>query len=797
MQDNRLLLLKKFFGYTGFRPPQEAAISSLQQGQDVLLLMPTGGGKSLCFQLPALLNEGLTLVISPLIALMKDQVQALRANGIAADYINSSLDQNESIAVRSRCRDGLTKLLYLAPETLVSMRDNFLNELNISLIAIDEAHCISSWGHDFRPEYQQLGFLKEKFSSIPFIALTATADKLTRRDIITQLKLKDPQVYISSFDRKNLSIDVRRGINEAKKIDEIVSLINKHPNDAGIIYCLSRKNTEKLVGKLTENGIKCAFYHAGMSSEERSQTQEDFTNDNTKVIVATVAFGMGIDKSNVRYVIHYNLPKNIESYYQEIGRAGRDGLNSETLLFFSVGDIISLKRFASESGNPELNHEKLRQMQELAEARICRRKILLNYFSQHMTEDCGNCDVCKNPPKLLNGSIYAQKALSALLRAEEKIGFSMLINILRGSKNAELFQLGFHKIKTYGQGAELSYEDWQNYLMQFLQMGLLELAYDENYSLKVTPFGMHVVAGKQEIYLVHPEPKERQTKTKKSKRVTAENISESKQNPMFEKLRLLRKQIADRLRIPPFIVFGDSTLAAMVEKRPANEQEMLQISGVSDKKMAQYGHDFLKAIQGNSEFKKPDLSINLNESLSNPIVEKYIAEMQLKGLRISHNLLSKILVANEDSEYSDTEKSLTFYGLFKEGIKFTEIRKFLAPYFEKYIYSECNKEVEEFFAPPIHNFLSEEAISEFTNAILNIPIEKPTESLSEALQELRKSFPRSHEPWSNKEIELYQSAVQHTNDLAFLSKVLQRSENSVKANYANLLKMKKSLSVVS
>ncbi len=805
MQDKSLLYLKKYFGYDSFRPMQHAAIQALEQGKDVLLLMPTGGGKSLCFQLPALLREGTTLVVSPLIALMKDQVQALRANGISADFLNSSLNAEEITAVKRKCREGSTKLLYLAPETLMLLRDTLLNELKVSLVAIDEAHCISSWGHDFRPEYQQLGFLRKKFEDVPFIALTATADKLTRGDIIAQLKLKEPEVFVSSFDRKNLSIEVRRGLTEAKKISEIFTLIQKHPNDSGIIYCLSRKNTEKVVAKLKALGVNCGYYHAGMNSEERSAAQEAFTNDNIKVMVATVAFGMGIDKSNVRYVIHYNLPKNIESYYQEIGRAGRDGLNSETLLCFSVGDIISLKRFAMDSGKPELSLEKLRQMQELAEARICRRKILLNYFSESMTKDCGNCDVCKNPPKFIEGSIYAQKALSALIRANEKIGFSMLINILRGSKSTELFELGYHHIKTYGQGADLSYEQWQAYLMQMLQLGLMELAYNENYSLKVTPFGMQVVQGKQEIFLVQPEPLVRKTKAA-LKGAKNDHATASKQSPLFEELRILRKQIADSLGMPPFIVFGDSTLVAMVEKMPVTEQEMLQISGVSDKKMARYGFDFLQVLTNFSgvqpvkrqlppkepltEVQPSKKPLHPEKILTEENLDVYVNEMRLNGVQLSHSKLAKILVAKDTNHFDEKEQSLSFFGLLHEQSKFTTIRAHLLPYFEKHFYSESQKQLDEFFSEPFYNLLDKKSTQRLIAAISYLPLEKPTEGLSEALQALRKTHPRANEPWSEKEIELYRNATEHTNDLHFLSNAFQRSEKSVKSFYATLLKIK-------
>ena len=785
MTETPLQILKRYFGYESFRPLQEDALNALMENKDVLLLMPTGGGKSLCFQLPAMMKEGTALVVSPLIALVKDQVEALRANGIEAEFINSSLSNNEISNVKEKCRSGKTKLLYMAPETIMQLHDSFLNEITVSLVAIDEAHCISSWGHDFRPEYLKLSFLRDKFSAVPFIGLTATADKVTRKDIITQMNLRDPNIFISSFDRKNLSLNVRRGIPEAKKIIEIVNLITKYKNDSGIIYCLSRKSTESVSEKLKAVGINCAYYHAGMSSDERSRVQSAFTRDDIKVIIATVAFGMGIDKSNVRFVVHHNLPKNIESYYQEIGRAGRDGLPSETVLYFSVGDIITLRKFASESGKPELNLEKFRQMQELAEARICRRKILLNYFSETMTADCGNCDVCKNPPKFIDGSVFAQKALSAMIRTGEKIGFNMLINILRGSRNSELLANEYDKIKTYGLGTELSYEYWQAYLMQMLQLGLIELAYDENYTLKVTPFGKMVLSGSSKIFVAQPEIYERKIKTQKN---TFVNKEEAKQNSLFEELRVLRKQIADSLSMAPFIVFSDATLAAMVERLPSTENEMLNISGVSEGKMKRYGFDFLKTIQAHTNTNVIKPKIDLNQFLHDEKIKNYCDEMKTKQLPMSHHALAKILLGSDTANISEVEQTLSFYVTLDGVAKFTEIRAVLAPYFEKHFYSVIEKQVENFFAEPFYNNLNENSQQSLLAAINSLPIEKLTETLSENIQELRKKYARSHEPWSDKEILIYKKAIEQTNDLDFLAMAFQRSNASVKGMYQQIIK---------
>lgn len=595
--------LKTYFGYDTFRPLQQEIINNILAHKDTLVLMPTGGGKSICYQLPALMMEGITVVISPLISLMKDQVESLKANGIKAAAFNSSNTDTENMDIRRECLKGNIKLLYISPERLLTEVNFLLKDIQIALFAIDEAHCISQWGHDFRPEYTQLKILRKEFPGIPMIALTATADKITRTDIIEQLQLKNPGIFISSFDRPNLSLDVRRGYRQKEKIKTILEFINKHKNQSGIIYCMSRNKTEVVAATLQRHGISATIYHAGLSPQARDRAQEDFINDRVQVVCATIAFGMGIDKSNVRWVIHYNLPKSIENFYQEIGRAGRDGLESDTLLFYSMSDIILLSKFANESAQQEINLDKLHRMQQYAEADICRRRILLNYFGESREYDCGHCDVCKNPPQRFDGSILVQKALSAIIRADQKISTHLLVDVLRGNYTQEITENGFDKLKTFGAGRDVPARDWQDYLLQMLQLGYFEIAYNENNHLKITESGKKVLFGESKAMLVVIKH-EQTTVSKVTKTSSASKQSQplpastnSSDEALFDILREHRKKLADEQGYPAYIVLSDKVLHLICSIKPTTIDEFGMISGVGEFKKEKYGKDFVTLIR--------------------------------------------------------------------------------------------------------------------------------------------------------------------------------------------------------
>lgn len=594
--------LKTYFGYDSFRPLQEEIIHNLISKKDSLVLMPTGGGKSICYQLPALLMEGTAIVISPLISLMKDQVETLRANGIPAGALNSSNDETENANLRRACISGQLKLLYISPEKLLSEADYLLRDMTLSLFAVDEAHCISQWGHDFRPEYARMGFLRNQFPNVPMIALTATADKITREDIVRQLQLRQPQIFISSFDRPNLSLSVKRGYQPKEKSKAIVDFITRHRGESGIVYCMSRSKTETVAQMLQKHGIRCGVYHAGLSARQRNETQDDFINDRIEVVCATIAFGMGIDKSNVRWVIHYNLPKSIESFYQEIGRAGRDGMPSDTILFYSLGDLILLTKFATESNQQNINLEKLNRMQQYAESDICRRRILLSYFGETTTEDCGNCDVCQNPPKRFDGTIIVQKALSAIARTNQQVSITLLIDILRGNPTAEITEKAYTELKTFGAGRDIPARDWQDYLLQMLQMGYFEIAYNENNHLKITGSGSDVLFGRKKAMLVvirreEPATAKRRKKSAATPTQAWAEESRSKEEDLFEALRALRKQLADQEALPAYIVLSDKVLHLLCLSRPTTVEAFGNINGIGEYKKKKYGKDFVALIR--------------------------------------------------------------------------------------------------------------------------------------------------------------------------------------------------------
>lgn len=603
-----LQTLKTYFGYDSFRPLQEEIIRHILDGNDALVLMPTGGGKSICYQLPALLREGTAVVVSPLISLMKDQVEALCANGISAGALNSSNDETENAALRRACMEGRLKLLYISPEKLLAEANYLLRDMHISLFAIDEAHCISQWGHDFRPEYAQMGILHQQFPHVPIIALTATADKITREDIIRQLHLNHPRTFISSFDRPNLSLTVKRGYQQKEKSKTILDFIARHPGESGIIYCMSRSKTESVAQMLQKQGIRTAVYHAGLSPSLRDEAQDDFINDRVQVVCATIAFGMGIDKSNVRWVIHYNLPKSIESFYQEIGRAGRDGLPSDTLLFYSLADLILLTKFATESGQQNINLEKLQRMQQYAESDICRRRILLSYFGEIADHDCGNCDVCKNPPERFDGTVIVQKALSAIVRTDQQIGTGVLVDILRGNMSPEVVGKGYQQLKTFAAGRDVPARDWHDYLLQMLQLGYFEIAYNENNHLKITSAGSDVLFGRATARLVvirREETNETKRGRKRKATVPAQELPlglpNTENEALFEALRKLRKRLADEEALPAYIVLSDKVLHLLSTSRPTSLEEFGNISGIGEHKKKKYGKEFINLIRKYSE----------------------------------------------------------------------------------------------------------------------------------------------------------------------------------------------------
>lgn len=594
IREKATALLRRFYGYASFRPLQLEIITAAVTGRDSVVLMPTGGGKSICYQIPAMMGDGVVIVVSPLIALMKDQVTALLSNGIPAAAVNSMQSEVENRHIMEQLFSGRVKILYISPERLLMEIDRWSRDLKISLIAIDEAHCISQWGHDFRPDYTRLSIIKRLYPDVPVMALTATADRLTRDDIAVQLNLSDPELFIGSFDRPNISLRVMTNPGKSKRLSYISSLIDRYRYDSGIVYCISRKSAESMNAELNLRGYKSVVYHAGLSVAERNSAQDKFIAGEVQVVCATVAFGMGIDKSNIRWVVHNNMPRNIESYYQEIGRAGRDGVKAEAVMFYSYADIATLQSFVDESGQQAINTEKLNRMKEYAEASLCRRRILLSYFNETMDHDCGNCDVCLNPPERMDGTVLVLKALSAIVRVNGMVGITMLIDILRGASRQELMQRGYHLIKTYGAGRDLSFAEWNSYISQMIQLGLIDIAYNESNHLKLTDYGAKVLRERLEVKLAKYMPIERGVSRRAKEKV------EPKQNPaerLLEILKEVRVKLARKEQVPPYIVFSDKTLLEMVRTEPVDMESFSKVEGIGERKTVKYWKPFVTAIR--------------------------------------------------------------------------------------------------------------------------------------------------------------------------------------------------------
>jgi ATP-dependent DNA helicase RecQ len=589
-----LATLREVFGFREFRPHQQEIIEGVLSGRDAFVLMPTGGGKSLCYQIPAILMDGLAVIVSPLISLMKDQVDSLRANGVKAEFYNSSMSAGDARRVMRGIRAGEIDLLYVSPERL--MMDEFievLQSVKLGLFAVDEAHCVSQWGHDFRPEYIQLGRLRTIFPAVPMIALTATADPQTRQDILKRLGLEDAEVYVTGFDRPNIRYTVRE---KSKPLAQLLDFLNYLDGESVIIYCLSRKRVESVAEKLREHGVNAEPYHAGMSAEQRNSVQEAFVRDDVRVIVATVAFGMGIDKPNVRGVVHFDMPKNIEGYYQETGRAGRDGLPSEALLLFSAGDIILARKIIEATGNPDqrrIEMIKLDSMGAFAQAITCRRRVLLGYFGENLEEDCGNCDVCLSPPEQYDATDDAFKVLMCVYEVRQRSGIGHVIDVLKGTESGRIRMLGHNRLPSYGAGADRTRDYWGSILRQLIHGGFLTQDITNYNSLKLTPLTRPILRKEERLTMAVPRvqiPKEKKGK----KEQPALNIADE---PLFQELRSLRKRLADEQGVPPYVVFGDATLRELSSKRPLRRPTMLEINGVGKQKLEKYGDQFMAVIK--------------------------------------------------------------------------------------------------------------------------------------------------------------------------------------------------------
>ncbi|OEE43729.1 ATP-dependent DNA helicase RecQ [Enterovibrio norvegicus] len=596
-------VLQTVFGYHSYRDGQKEIIDAVIAGQDCLVIMPTGGGKSLCYQIPALMRDGITIVISPLISLMKDQVDQLLANGVQAACLNSSMTPDEQSETWKSLREGNLKLLYVSPERVL-MRDFIerLQSIQVGLIAVDEAHCVSQWGHDFRPEYAQLGMLKQHFVDVPVMALTATADDTTRQDICQRLALDSPNIYLGSFDRPNIRYTL---LEKHKPLAQLTQFLTTQSGQSGIIYCNSRKRVEQVAEKLCDQNIRAAGYHAGMSNEQRGFVQDAFQRDDIQIVVATVAFGMGINKPNVRFVVHYDIPRNIESYYQETGRAGRDGLPAEAVMFYDPSDIGWLHRCLQEKPEgpqKQVESHKLNAMGAFAEALTCRRLVLLNYFGEYREKPCGNCDICLDPPTLFDGTEQAQKALSCVYRVNQSFGVGYVVEVLRGMQNQRIKDHAHEKLSTYGLGKDNSHEYWVSIYRQLIHRGYLVQNIARSSVLQLTEEARPLLRG--EIALELAVPRLGLSPRSKADKLGKRNYDKK----LFAKLRKLRKAIADEEDVPPYVVFNDATLIEMAEMIPTSQGELLAVNGVGQRKLEKYGNVFLDVIEDHITMDSNDAS---------------------------------------------------------------------------------------------------------------------------------------------------------------------------------------------
>ncbi len=604
MSDQPLHILHSVFGYEHFRAPQQEVIDTLMAGGDALVLMPTGGGKSLCFQIPAIARAGTGVVVSPLIALMQDQVAALKQAGVRAAYLNSSLTGSEARDIENRLLRGELDLLYVAPERLMTERMlDLFRRIKIALFAIDEAHCVSQWGHDFRPEYIQLSVLHERFPDVPRIALTATADEPTRREIIARLKLEDARVFISSFDRPNIRYRIAQSSGGAR--EQLLRFIrDEHHGDAGIVYCLSRKRVEEVAESLASKGLTALPYHAGLSNEVRSRNQSRFINEEGVIIVATIAFGMGIDKPNVRFVAHLNLPKSVEAYYQETGRAGRDGLPADAWMIYGLQDVITLRQMLAQSDADEthkrVEQHKLDAMLGLSELTTCRRQALLAYFDEHAPQPCGNCDTCLEPPQTWDATVPAQKALSSVHRTGQRFGVTYLVDMLLGKSDERMKRFGHDKLSTFGIGKDIDANTWRGIFRQLIARGLLAVDIEGHGGLQLTDACRAVLRGEELLWL-RRDSKPVKTKKERAERAPRTPFSDPADQRLWEALRTRRRELAATQGVPPYVVFHDATLAEMVERCPRTRAELSHISGVGERKLDAYGEEFLHVIRTHAD----------------------------------------------------------------------------------------------------------------------------------------------------------------------------------------------------